>query len=184
MNWPNWLPLRDNLRALSPYGAPQVPAQASLNTNENPYPPSAQLQAAITQAVSDVASQLNRYPDRDAELLRSKLGSYINNLSGTDFTLNNISTINSQVFTITNEIEKNTQTINSELQKFNEQIKEGKKENKLLKKKLGLTDNRIDDSEQLIEDHKEMYNLTYLKNFNKIIGIIIAGYILKQMFYS
>ncbi len=90
MSWPNWLPLRDNLCALSPYGAPQVPAQASLNTNENPYPPSAQLQAAITQAVSDVASQLNRYPDRDAELLRSKLASYINNLSGTDFTLNNI----------------------------------------------------------------------------------------------
>jgi chromosome segregation ATPase len=98
--------------------------------------------------------------------------------------LNNISTINSQVFTITNEIEKNTQTINSELQKFNEQIEEGKKENKLLKKKLGLTDNRIDDSEQLIEDYEEMYNLTYLKNFNKIIGIIIASYILKQMFYS
>ena len=98
--------------------------------------------------------------------------------------LNNISSINTQVFTITNEIDKNTQTMNSELKKFNEQIKEGKKENRFLKKKLGLTDNRIDDSEQLIEDYKEMYNLTYLKNFNKIIGIIIASYVLKQMFYS
>ena len=50
--------------------------------------------------------------------------------------LNNISSINTQVFTITNEIEKNTQTINSELKKLNTQIKEDKKENKLLKKKL------------------------------------------------
>jgi histidinol-phosphate aminotransferase len=90
MSWPNWLPLRENLRSLSPYGAPQVPAQAFLNTNENPFPPSEQLQAAIAKAVSDVTSQLNRYPDRDAELLRSKLASYINNLSGTDFTFNNI----------------------------------------------------------------------------------------------
>ena len=90
MSWPKWLPLRENLRSLSPYGAPQVPAQAFLNTNENPYPPSAQLQSAITQAVSDLSSQLNRYPDRDAELLRSKLASYINNLSGTEFTFNNI----------------------------------------------------------------------------------------------
>ena len=98
--------------------------------------------------------------------------------------LNNISSINTQVFTITNEIEKNTETINSELKIFNKQIKEAKKENKLLKKKLGLTDSRIDDSEQLIEDYKEMYNLTYLKNFNKIIGIVIASYVLKKMFYS
>lgn len=90
MSWPKWLPLRENLRSLSPYGAPQVPAQAFLNTNENPYPPSEQLQAAITQAVSDLSSQLNRYPDRDADLLRSKLADYINNLSGTDFTSQNI----------------------------------------------------------------------------------------------
>lgn len=90
MSWPQWLPLRENLRSLSPYGAPQIPAEASLNTNENPYPPSAQLQAAITQAVSDLSWKLNRYPDRDAELLRSKLADYINGLSGTEFTFNNI----------------------------------------------------------------------------------------------
>ena len=98
--------------------------------------------------------------------------------------LNNISSINTQVFTITNEIDKNTQTINSELKKLNELIKKEKRENRFLKKKLGLTDNRVDDSEQLIEDYKEMYNLTYLKNFTKIIGIIIASFLLKQMFYS
>ena len=89
MSWPAWLPLRENLRSLSPYGAPQVPAQAFLNTNENPYPLSAELQKAITQTVTKVAAQLNRYPDRDAENLRAKLASYINGLSKTGFTFNN-----------------------------------------------------------------------------------------------
>jgi histidinol-phosphate aminotransferase len=90
MAWPSWLPLRDALRPLSPYGAPQVPAQASLNTNENPYPPSAALQRAITDAVAAVAADLNRYPDRDATELRNKLAGYINELSGTHFSAENI----------------------------------------------------------------------------------------------
>jgi histidinol-phosphate aminotransferase len=90
MSWPSWLPLRENLRPLSPYGAPQVPAQASLNTNENPYSPSPALQKAITDAVAKVAADLNRYPDRDATVLRTKLAEYINELSGTKFSVDNI----------------------------------------------------------------------------------------------
>jgi histidinol-phosphate aminotransferase len=75
---------------MSPYGAPQVPAVAALNTNENPYSPSLALQKAITDAVANVAAELNRYPDRDATILRSKLATYINEGSGTNFTLQNI----------------------------------------------------------------------------------------------
>ena len=90
MSWPSWLPLRENLRPLSPYGAPQVPAQASLNTNENPYSPSPALQKAITDAVAMVASDLNRYPDRDATVLRTKLAEYINELSGTKISADNV----------------------------------------------------------------------------------------------
>ena len=75
---------------MSPYGAPQVPAIAALNTNENPYSPSAALQKAITDAVEKVAADLNRYPDRDASLLRSKLATYINECSDTNFTLDNV----------------------------------------------------------------------------------------------
>jgi histidinol-phosphate aminotransferase len=90
MSWPSWLPLRETLHPLSPYGAPQVPAQAALNTNENPYPPSPALQKAIAEAVSKVAADLNRYPDRDANVLRTKLADYINELSGTNFSANNV----------------------------------------------------------------------------------------------
>ena len=90
MSWPTWLPLRDSLRPMSPYGAPQVPARASLNTNENPYSPSPALQKAIADAVAQVASNLNRYPDRDATVLRTKLADYINEQSGTKFSADNV----------------------------------------------------------------------------------------------
>ena len=90
MSWPTWLPLREALRPMSPYGAPQVPAQASLNTNENPYSPSPALQKAITDAVAKVAADLNRYPDRDATVLRTKIAAYINEFSGTQFSADNV----------------------------------------------------------------------------------------------
>ena len=83
--WPSWLPLRQNLQELSAYGAPQLPADAVMNTNENPYPPSAALAKAIADRISEVALTLNRYPDRDALVLRGKLADFINGLSRTKF---------------------------------------------------------------------------------------------------
>jgi len=83
--WPDWLPLRQDLQPLSPYGAPQVPAEATLNTNENPYAPSPALAKAIADRTHQVALTLNRYPDRDAVSLRNSLASFINHLSGTSF---------------------------------------------------------------------------------------------------
>ena len=88
--WPLWLPLRDDLSELSPYGAPQVPAEATLNTNENPYAPSPELAQAIADRVHRVASTLNRYPDRDATVLRTSLAKFINTLSGTNFQADSI----------------------------------------------------------------------------------------------
>ena len=60
------LPLRDDLRGRSPYGAPQLDVPFRLNTNENPYPPPAALVADVATAVHQVAAELHRYPDRDA----------------------------------------------------------------------------------------------------------------------
>lgn len=88
--WPEWLPLSDRLRPLSPYGAPQLPAEAVLNTNENPFPLSPKLATAIAARVESVARDLNRYPDRDATVLRRELASFINALSATSFTEENI----------------------------------------------------------------------------------------------
>ena len=88
--WPSWLPLRQDLQELSPYGAPQLPAEAVMNTNENPYAPSKALAKAIAARISVVALTLNRYPDRDAVVLRSKLAQFINSQSRTKFDAKNI----------------------------------------------------------------------------------------------
>jgi histidinol-phosphate aminotransferase len=72
------LPLRDDLRGEVPYGAPQLDVAVALNVNENPYPPSETVVAAMAQAVAEVARTLNRYPDRDAVALRADLAVYLN----------------------------------------------------------------------------------------------------------
>ena len=40
-------PLREELRGLEPYGAPQLDVPVLLNVNENPYPPSPTVVADI-----------------------------------------------------------------------------------------------------------------------------------------
>lgn len=71
------LPLRADLAGREPYGAPQLTVQVRLNTNENPYPPPAELVADVISSVCAVAGQLNRYPDRDARELRAALAAYL-----------------------------------------------------------------------------------------------------------
>jgi histidinol-phosphate aminotransferase len=71
------LPIRDDLRTLTPYGAPQLDVPILLNTNENPYPPPPELVAALRDAVAEAATTLNRYPDRDAVELRKDLAQYL-----------------------------------------------------------------------------------------------------------
>jgi len=88
--WPAWLPLRQNLRELSPYGAPQIPADAIMNTNENPYPPSEDLAQAIARSIAAAALTLNRYPDRDAVKLREKLAQFVHRQTDVDLTSANI----------------------------------------------------------------------------------------------
>jgi histidinol-phosphate aminotransferase len=76
------LPLRDELRGKTPYGAPQLDVPVQLNTNENPYPPGADVVADIGAAAAAAARTLNRYPDRDAVDLRSDLATYLNSDGG------------------------------------------------------------------------------------------------------
>ncbi len=74
--------LRADLRGQSPYGAPQLDVPVRLNTNENPHPPSAELAAEIGAAATQVALELNRYPDRDAVALRADLAAYLTGHAG------------------------------------------------------------------------------------------------------
>ncbi|GLW27127.1 histidinol-phosphate transaminase [Actinoplanes regularis] len=71
------LPIRDDLRGKTPYGAPQLDVAVRLNTNENSYPVPDDVVEAIGKAVQAELRDLNRYPDRDAIALRTELASYL-----------------------------------------------------------------------------------------------------------
>ncbi len=73
----NRLPLRSNLRGITPYGAPQLDVPILLNVNENTHGVPADVTAAITAAVAEAATGLNRYPDREFTELRKALAEYL-----------------------------------------------------------------------------------------------------------
>jgi histidinol-phosphate aminotransferase len=76
------LPLREDLRGKSPYGAPQLDVPVRLNTNENPHPPSQALADDVVASVREAAVDLNRYPDRDSVALRTDLAAYVSAQTG------------------------------------------------------------------------------------------------------
>ncbi|MGY3335745.1 histidinol-phosphate aminotransferase [Streptomyces filamentosus] len=76
------LPIREELKGQSPYGAPQLDVPVQLNTNENPYPLPEPLVARIAERVAEAARGLNRYPDRDAVELRTELARYLTRTGG------------------------------------------------------------------------------------------------------
>ncbi|MGK5499174.1 histidinol-phosphate transaminase [Streptomyces sp. URMC 125] len=84
------LPIRDELRGKSPYGAPQLDVPVRLNTNENPYPLPEPLVARIAERVAEAARGLNRYPDRDAVELRAGLARYLSRTTGYEVTAENV----------------------------------------------------------------------------------------------
>jgi histidinol-phosphate aminotransferase len=84
------LPLREDLRGKSPYGAPQLDVPVRLNTNENPHPPTKALVDDVTASVQAVAGDLHRYPDRDAVALRTDLAAYLTAKTGTTVTVQNL----------------------------------------------------------------------------------------------
>ena len=84
------LPLRENLRGKSPYGAPQLDVPVRLNTNENPHPPSRALVDDVAESVRAAAADLHRYPDRDAVELRRDLAAYLSAQTGVTVGVENV----------------------------------------------------------------------------------------------
>ena len=78
--------LRPDLRGRTAYGAPQLDVPFPLNTNENSYAVPQDVVDAIVGSVAEVASGLNRYPDREFVRLREDLAAYLNRTSGVGIT--------------------------------------------------------------------------------------------------
>lgn len=80
------LPIRDDLRGLSPYGAPQKQVSIRLNVNENTHSIPEAVATDIVKALAAAVLGVNRYPDREFTELRESLAGYL----GSPFTAENI----------------------------------------------------------------------------------------------
>jgi histidinol-phosphate aminotransferase len=71
------LPIRDDLRGHTPYGAPQEHVRIQLNVNENTHPIPEEVAIDIESALADAIRTVNRYPDREFSALRDSLAQYL-----------------------------------------------------------------------------------------------------------
>ncbi|WEK14038.1 MAG: histidinol-phosphate transaminase [Candidatus Microbacterium phytovorans] len=71
------LPLRDDLRGLTPYGAPQAPLPVALNVNENTHPVPEEVADDILDSIALALREVNRYPDREFTALREGFADYL-----------------------------------------------------------------------------------------------------------
>lgn len=71
------LPLREDLRGLTPYGAPQAPLPVALNVNENTHPVPEAVAGDIVDDIVMALRDVNRYPDREFTRLREGFAQYL-----------------------------------------------------------------------------------------------------------
>lgn len=71
------LPLREDLRGLTPYGAPQAPLPVALNVNENTHPVPDEVASDILDDIAVALRDVNRYPDREFTTLRESFAEYL-----------------------------------------------------------------------------------------------------------
>ncbi|MDQ2690111.1 MAG: histidinol-phosphate transaminase [Chloroflexota bacterium] len=71
------LPIRDDLRGLRPYGAPQAALPIALNVNENTHPVPQDVADDILDAIARALRDINRYPDREFTALREGFAEYL-----------------------------------------------------------------------------------------------------------
>ncbi|WP_251449282.1 histidinol-phosphate transaminase [Microbacterium sp. Marseille-Q6648] len=71
------LPLRDDLRGRTPYGAPQASLPVALNVNENTHPVPQEVADDILDGIARALRDVNRYPDREFTPLREAFAEYL-----------------------------------------------------------------------------------------------------------
>lgn len=71
------LPLRDDLKGLTPYGAPQKRVRYALNVNENTHAVPEPVARHIVESLAAAVLTINRYPDREFTTLRESLAGYL-----------------------------------------------------------------------------------------------------------
>lgn len=78
------LPIRDDLKGQTPYGAPQKHVRYALNVNENTHPIPEDVARDIVESLARAVLTANRYPDREFTELRESLAGYLGHGLGPD----------------------------------------------------------------------------------------------------
>ena len=76
------LPVRDDLRGKTPYGAPQLARRDPAQRQREPAPAVGRARGGPAAAVGGRRGALNRYPDREAVALRTELAAYLSGRTG------------------------------------------------------------------------------------------------------
>ncbi len=71
------LPIRDDLKGRTPYGAPQLNVPVALNVNENTHRIPEEVAVDIIGRLAAAVLDINRYPDREFLSLRNALAQYL-----------------------------------------------------------------------------------------------------------
>jgi histidinol-phosphate aminotransferase len=71
------LPIRDDLKGRTPYGAPQLNVPVALNVNENTHRIPEEVAVDIIGRLAAAVLDINRYPDREFLSLRRSLADYL-----------------------------------------------------------------------------------------------------------
>jgi histidinol-phosphate aminotransferase len=71
------LPIRDDLRGMIPYGAPQAALPVTLNVNENAHPVPGEVADDVLDSIALALRDVNRYPDREFTSLREGFAEYL-----------------------------------------------------------------------------------------------------------
>jgi histidinol-phosphate aminotransferase len=71
------LPIRDDLKGRTPYGAPQLNVPVALNVNENTHRIPEEVAVDIIGRLAAAVLDINRYPDREFLSLRRALADYL-----------------------------------------------------------------------------------------------------------
>lgn len=80
--------VRDQVALMSGYHSPQIDVRVRLNTNEAPEAPPAEFVRRVAAAMADVA--WNRYPDREATELRTRIAALESSAGGQEFRASNV----------------------------------------------------------------------------------------------
>jgi hypothetical protein len=94
----------------------------------------------------------------------------------------NIEQLKNKLFDIKNQIETNNSKLSSNLDTINTKINNSRQKNTKLRSGLDYTENEYNTSEEMIDNYVEIYNLTYLKNFSLLIGVLGLGFFMTKHF--